>query len=97
MAISMTYEKPEKKETIFDKIEHFVFNNMEYIIVGAVGGAFIAGISVGNKSATNVIGKGLDAMNAIGFIRYFDKDGKEIFGEDAVRRAAEIAQNVRAR
>lgn len=90
-------EKVEEKKTVFSRVKDFASENLDVIIVGAATIIFAGGAAVGSRSATKQIGRGLDVMNNVGFIRYFDRDGKEIFGDDAVRRAMEIAEDIRAK
>lgn len=87
----------EEKKTIFDKVKDFASENLDVIIVGATAIIFAGGAAFGSRSATKQIGRGLDVMNNVGFIRYFDRDGKEIFGDDAIKRAMEIAEDIRAK
>ena len=97
-AIEKDIEERRKNNTGLKKIKYFFEDNIEVI------GSVLTGVSctmlgyiIGCKATAKAISKGLDVYNNAGFIRYFDRDGKEIFGEDAVRRAMEIAEDIRAK
>ena len=95
-AIEKDIEERRKNNTGFKKIKYFVEDNIEVIASVLTGvSCTMLGYVIGCKATASAVGKGLDVYNNAGFIRYFDRDGKEIFGDDAVRRAMEIAQNIR--
>lgn len=94
--IEKDVEERRKNNTVFKKIGYFVEDNIDVIVGGLIGGGCtILGYVIGCKATANAIGKGMDVCNNIGFIRYFDKNGNEIFGEDVEKRITEIAQNIR--
>lgn len=95
-AIKKDIEERRKNNTGLKKIKYFVEDNIEVIgtVLTGVSCAML-GCIIGCKATTKAIGKGLDVYNNVGFIRYFDRDGKEIFGDDATRRAMEIAEDIR--
>ena len=100
-AIKKDIEERRKNNTVFKKIGYFVDDNVEVITAITAGIACTScamlGYVIGCKATTNAVDKGMAVFNNVGFIRYFDRDGKEIFGEDAVRRAMEIAEDIRAK
>ena len=95
-AIEKDIEERRRNNTVFKKIGYFIDDNIEVIGTVLTGiSCAMLGYIIGCKATANAVGKGLDVYNNVGFIRYFDRDGKEIFGDDATRRAMEIAEDIR--